>query len=451
MVNLMEKIKVMLKNRYLTAVSSIALLTIIAGCAATESPQLASPSPIAESSPPPIKPSQPLTVSANNPETATNTKIQQYLNGLTAQGFAKEDQGIWMQSGNTLLANHQGTVPLSAASITKVATSLVALQQFGPEYQFITLISTNGTIKDGVLTGDLIIQGSEDPLFVWEEAIALGNALNQKGIKRVTGSLIIVDKFYMNFELNPLKSGELLKQALNSQIWPAVATAQYQTLPPNTPKPQIAIEGTVKVLPGLPSAVQPLVKHYSLPLAELIKKMNQYSNNLMADMLADTVGGAKTVAQKAAAATGVPAAEIQLVNGSGLSEENRISPRAACALFIALERYLQPYSMTVADVLTVVGKDKGILSERPLPKLAVVKSGTLDNVSALGGALPTQKQQTVWFVIMNRGVNVETFRTQQEVLLKSFLNEWGSVQVAPPELTPNPARNSKASRSEIVE
>ncbi len=450
MVNLMEKIKVMLKNRYLTAVSSIALLTIIAGCAATESPQLASPSPIAESSPPPIKPSQPLTVSANNPETATNTKIQQYLNGLTAQGFAKEDQGIWMQSGNTLLANHQGTVPLSAASITKVATSLVALQQFGPEYQFITLISTNGTIKDGVLTGDLIIQGSEDPLFVWEEAIALGNALNQKGIKRVTGSLIIVDKFYMNFELNPLKSGELLKQALNSQIWPAVATAQYQTLPPNTPKPQIAIEGTVKVLPGLPSAV-PLAKHYSLPLAELIKKMNQYSNNLMADMLADTVGGAKTVAQKAAAATGVPAAEIQLVNGSGLSEENRISPRAACALFIALERYLQPYSMTVADVLTVVGKDKGILSERPLPKLAVIKSGTLDNVSALGGALPTQKQQTVWFVIMNRGVNVETFRTQQEVLLKSFLNEWGSVQVAPPELTPNPARNSKASRSEIVE
>lgn len=450
MVNLMEKIKVMLKNRYLTAVSSIALLTIIAGCAATESPQLASPSPIAESSPPPIKPSQPLTVSANNPEAATNTKIQQYLNGLTAEGFAKEDQGIWMQSGNTLLANHQGTVPLSAASITKVATSLVALQQFGPEHQFITLISTNGTIKDGVLTGDLIIQGSEDPLFVWEEAIALGNALNQKGIKRVTGSLIIVDKFYMNFELNPLKSGELLKQALNSQIWPPEAAAQYQTLPPNTPKPQIAIEGTVKVLPGLPSAV-PLIKHYSLPLAELIKKMNQYSNNLMADMLADTVGGAKTVAQKAAAATGVPTAEIQLVNGSGLSEENRISPRAACALFIALERYLQPYSMTVADVLTVVGKDKGILSERPLPKLAVVKSGTLDNVSALGGALPTQKQQTVWFVIMNRGANVETFRTKQEVLLKSFLNEWGSVQVAPPELTPNPARNSKASRSEIVE
>ena len=430
----------------------IALLTLIAGCTATESPQISTPTPVATIAPSPIQVNQPLIVSASNPETTTNTKIQEYLKNLTSQGFAKENQGIWIQSGNTLLANHQGTIPLPAASITKVATSLVALQKFGPEHEFITFISTNGGIKNGVLTGDLIIQGGEDPLFVWEEAIALGNILNKKGIKRITGSLIIANKFYMNFESDPLKSGELLKQGLNSQTWSAEALAQHQTLPPNTPKPEVIIEGNVKIAPSTPTiSAQPLIKHSSLPLAELIKKMNQYSNNLMADMLADTVGGAKTVAQKAAAATGVPAAEIQLVNGSGLSEENRISPRAACALFIALERYLQPYSMTVADVLTVVGKDKGILSERPLPKLAVIKSGTLDNVSALGGALPTQKQQTVWFVIMNRGVNVETFRTQQEVLLKSFLNEWGSVQVAPPELTPNPARNSKASRSEIVE
>lgn len=445
----------MLKIRYWNAASSIVLITLINGCAATPSPELSSPSPVAETSPSPTPVNQPLTtpltVPTNNPETATNTKIQEYLNQLTSQGYAKENQGIWMQSGNTLLANHQGTVPLPAASLTKVATSLVALQTFGPEHQFITLISTNGGIKDGVLTGDLFIQGSEDPLFVWEEAIALGNTLNQKGIKRITGSLIIVDKFYMNFELNPLKSGELLKQALNSQIWPTEAAAQYQTLLPNTPKPQIIIDGTVKLLPAVPNTAQPLIKHYSLPLAELIKKMNQYSNNLMADMLADTVGGAKTVAQKAAAATGVPPAEIQLVNGSGLSEENRISPRAACALFLAVERYLKPYNMTVADVLTVVGKDKGILSERPLPKLAVIKSGTLDNVSALGGALPTQKPETVWFVIMNGGANVETFRTQQEVFLKGFLTQWGAVQASPPELTPNPARISKVSRSEIVQ
>ncbi|MGL5064022.1 MAG: D-alanyl-D-alanine carboxypeptidase, partial [Microcoleus sp.] len=232
------KIKVMLKIRYLTATISALMLTLSAGCAATKSPELAasipspSPSPVAASSPqPPAPPNQPLTVAASTPETAANTKIQTYLNELAAQGYAKENQGIWMQSGNTLLANHQGTIPLPAASITKVATSLVALQQYGPEHLFVTSIGTNGKIENGVLKGDLIIQGSEDPLFVWEESIALGNALNQKGIKRVTGNLIIVDKFYMNFELDPLKSGELLKQGLNSQIWPTEAATQYQTLP----------------------------------------------------------------------------------------------------------------------------------------------------------------------------------------------------------------------------
>jgi D-alanyl-D-alanine carboxypeptidase/D-alanyl-D-alanine-endopeptidase (penicillin-binding protein 4) len=74
----------------------------------------------------------------------------------------------------------------------------------------------------------------------------------------------------------------------------------------------------------------------------------------------------------------------------------------------------------------------------------------LDAVSALAGALPTQQQGTVWFATMNGGNNLEGFRTQQEVLLKGFLNQWGAVQSLPAELTPNPERNSKTSRSEIV-
>lgn len=441
----------MLKIRHLTAVISGIVLVIIAGCTANEVPKIPSPSPQSDATPASVKKEDKLSiVSPANPDTAANSIIQQYIKKLAAKGVSKEKQGVWIQSKNTLLANHQGTIPLPAASITKVATTLAALQTFGPDRQFVTVINATGPIEKGILKGDLVIQGDEDPLFIWEEAIALGNTLNQKGIKRITGNLIIIGKFYMNFELDPQKAGSLLKEGLNSQIWSSEAESQYQTLPVGTPKPQIIIDGSVQVLPTTPTNIQPLVRHYSLPLAELVKKMNQYSNNLMADMLADTVGGAKVVAEKAAEIAGVPPAEIQLVNGSGLSEENRISPRAACAIFLALERYLQPYNMTIADVLTVVGKDPGILNERKIPPLAVVKSGTLDYVSALGGALPTKKQGTVWFVMMNGGENVEEFRAQQEALLNIFLKEWGSVQVSPPELTPNPSRKSKSSSNEII-
>lgn len=178
--------------------------------------------------------------------------------------------------------------------------------------------------------------------------------------------------------------------------------------------------------------------------------MNQYSNNFMADKLADFVGGASTVAQKAAEAAGVPPAEIQLVNGSGLAVENRISPRAACAMFRAIESYLQPLNMTVADVFAIVGVDEGILNKRKIPQLSVVKSGSLNNVSALAGALPTQQQGTVWFAIMNVGGNLEAFRAQQETLLQGFAKQWGTVQSLPTELTPNPARIGKTSRNEEV-
>lgn len=387
----------------------------------------------------------------NNPVPATQQKIQQYVNGLGAKGFAKQNQGIWIQSGKTLLANHQGTVPLPAASLTKVATSLAAVSTLGPDHQFITEIGATGPIQNGVLKGDLVIQGAEDPFFVWEEAIALGNTLNQMGIKQVTGNLVITGKFYMNYEVDPVKSGNLLKQGFNAQLWSGEAQAQYQTLPPGTPQPQVAIAGSVQVKSSAPSNTKPIVRHYSFPVAELLKKMNQYSNNPMAEMIANAAGGPKAVAFKAAQAAGVPPTEILLVNGSGLSELNTISPRAVCAMFLALERYLQPHNMTVGDLFAVVGQDKGILEERQIPRLSVVKSGSLAIVSALAGALPTQQQGTVWFVIMNGGGdNLEGFRASQESLLKNLVNQWGAVQSLPAELAPNPARVSKTSRNEIV-
>ena len=68
--------------------------------------------------------------------------------------------------------------------------------------------------------------------------------------------------------------------------------------------------------------------------------MNIYSNNELAQMLANSIGGAKAVSQQAASAAGVPLEEIQLINGSGLGVDNRISPRAVCAMLMAIDRKL---------------------------------------------------------------------------------------------------------------
>ncbi|MBD2043164.1 D-alanyl-D-alanine carboxypeptidase [Microcoleus sp. FACHB-672] len=453
----------MLKIGSLTAVLSLGILALVAGCSPSNSSNASSISVQSGAAQPrenqaeniesqPISKTEPVNqaLSPENPDSVTNKKIEQYVNKLAAQGFSKQKQGVWIEANKVLLANHQGTVPLPAASVTKAATTLATLQTFGPEHQFVTLIGATGPIENGVLKGDLVIQGGEDPFFVWEEAIALGNTLNQIGIKRVTGNLVIAGNFYMNFEPKPQTSGNFLKQGLNSKEWPAEAEDQYLTLPQGTPRPEVVINGSVQVVSSPPESFKPLVRHLSFPVAELLKKMNMYSNNLMAEMLANSAGGAKAVAQKAAEAAGVPAEEIQLINGSGLGEENRISPRAAVAMFQAIERYLQPYQMTIADVFAIAGKDLGVLEARKIPAYTVLKTGTLNQVSSLAGAMPTQKLGSVWVAIINGGENPDEFRNQQEILLNQLLIDWEAVKSPPAELTPNPSKTSKTSSNEIV-
>jgi D-alanyl-D-alanine carboxypeptidase/D-alanyl-D-alanine-endopeptidase (penicillin-binding protein 4) len=427
-------------TRILPALLAGVLLTST-GCQESETPAataLKSPQTATSKFVLPHPQQSPLAVAPGTPDAQTTAVIQQYLSKLNAQGYPRSSQGIWMQSGNTLLANHQGTTPLSAASLTKVATSLAALQTFGVDHRFETVIGTNGSVKNGVVKGDLIVVGNSDPFFVWEEAIAVGNLLNQMQIKQVTGNLIVVGPFFMNFELDHAKSAALLKQSLNSKLWSNEVKAQYQTLPPGTPKPTVAIAGNLRVASRAPASFKPLVSHKSLPLAELLKKMNRYSNNLMAEILASSVGGTKMVSFKAAQAAGVPQQEITLVNGSGLAVENRISPRAVCSMFLEIERYLQPMKMTIADVFAVVGQDTGILETRNLPAHTVTKSGSLNEVSALAGAFPTSQKGVVWFVIMNGGgSNLEGFRAEQETLLKSLMGRWGTAQSSPSELVAN--------------
>lgn len=397
---------------------------------------------------PPAAPTAPLALAPTTPDPNTSAIVQQYLTKLAAQGYPQTSQGVWIQAGNTLLANHQGTTPLPAASLTKVATSLAALQIYGVDHRFETLIGTTGTIENGVVKGDLIVQGGDDPFFVWEEAIALGNSLNQLGVKQVTGDLVITGRFFMNFETDLGKAGTLLKQGLDSNTWTTEAIEQYQTLPAGTPKPEIAIAGVVKVSAN-PPKFNAIARHKSLPLAELLKKMNRYSNNAMAEIVASSIGGAKVVSLKAAQAAGVPQNEVILVNGSGLAPENRISPRGICSMFLAIEQFLKPASMTIGDIFAIVGADEGVLEGRKLPTGLVTKSGSLNEVSALAGALPTSQKGVVWFVVMNGGgANLEGFRAGQEALVNRLATQWGRVPAAPTEIAAN---RDRANLKSVIE
>lgn len=367
--------------------------------------------------------------------------IAQYLQGLNNKGMAPTQQGLWLQSGSTLLMNHQGTTPLPAASLTKVATSLAALETWGPQHRFTTIVRATGPIRNGVLQGDLILQGDGDPLFVWEEAIALGHSLNRLGIRQVQGDLVIAGDFWMNYETDPQMAGNFLRRALDDRLWDGEIEAQHGAMPPGTPRSRVAIAGTVRLTTAEPTGT-PLLRHESLPLAQILKLMNVYSNNAIAEMLAQSLGGGATVvAPLAALAAGVPVTEIRLINGSGLGQENQISPRAAAAMMMALQRSLQPHGLTIADLMPVIGRDVGTAEGRKLPTHTAIKTGTLWDVSALTGVFPTEKHGLVWFTIINRGTDIDTLRAQQDQLVQGLARQWGAAPIPPATLTPHIWRN----------
>jgi serine-type D-Ala-D-Ala carboxypeptidase/endopeptidase (penicillin-binding protein 4) len=382
-----------------------------------------------------------------NPPTPVEPKVEktiaQYLQSLKAQGLDPQKQSVWLQTNSNVLIDRNGTIPVSAASLTKTATSLAVITTWGLDKKFETIVSADGKISQGTLEGDLIVRGGGDPLFVWEDAIALARSLNQLGINKVSGNLLIVDKFHMNYKADPQKAGALLKQALTGiNLPPALLNTEFKdvnfvklpTAPTeNTTKlPQVSIAGKVIVTNDPPTVITPLIHHRSLSLIDIVRQMNIYSNNEIAQILADSVGGAEQVMKIVSTTAKFPPGEIQLINGSGLGVQNRLSPRAVCQIFRTLHQILQPDNLNLADIFPVAGAEYiGTLKERHLPAGTTIKTGTLNEVSALGGVLPTRDRGLVWFVIINKGSQIAKLRQQQDILLQSLRDEWGQVTPTP--------------------
>jgi D-alanyl-D-alanine carboxypeptidase/D-alanyl-D-alanine-endopeptidase (penicillin-binding protein 4) len=72
-----------------------------------------------------------------------------------------------------------------------VLTSLAALEMLGPAYSWQTKYYLNGALKDGVLQGDLVIQGQGDPYLVAEQFWLHLRDLRELGLVKITGNLLI--------------------------------------------------------------------------------------------------------------------------------------------------------------------------------------------------------------------------------------------------------------------
>jgi serine-type D-Ala-D-Ala carboxypeptidase/endopeptidase (penicillin-binding protein 4) len=89
------------------------------------------------------------------------------------------------------ILTHNGSKSLNPASVMKLVTTYAALDLLTPTYRWKTEIYRDGNVSNGVLNGNLIIKAYGDPSFKAQEFWRILMSLQQVGIKKITGSLIL--------------------------------------------------------------------------------------------------------------------------------------------------------------------------------------------------------------------------------------------------------------------
>ena len=147
---------------------------------------------------------------------------------------------------------------------------------------------------------------------------------------------------------------------------------------------------------AMPSSATLFATHYSSPLAELIRDINKFSNNVMARQLFLSLG--LSSAAPASIARSEQAVhewlvqkqldfpELVLENGAGLSRAERISPHSMALLLQAAQGSpLQPEFEASLPIIGVDGTLKKRLHESAASSHAHLKTGSLEGVKAIAG------------------------------------------------------------------
>lgn len=85
---------------------------------------------------------------------------------------------------------------LIPASVTKLFIAASALTHWGARHTFSTQVYARGHFNGGVLHGDLIFYGLGDPEFTNEKIWSLVNNLQQMGLKKITGNVVVNTSYF---------------------------------------------------------------------------------------------------------------------------------------------------------------------------------------------------------------------------------------------------------------
>ena len=359
-------------------------------------------------------------------------------------------------TGDTLYSKNAGKLFMPASN-QKIITGAVALAQLGPDYRYTTVIGKRGSVRNGVLSGDLLVIGDGDPTIsdrvkgsAAEAMDAIADSIKARGITRITGALrqggnAFPDSIYgYGWEWDDLKtsSGAPVDELLYNEgmvqratkidgrdTIVAVATrtpgyAYLSALYLALNKRGVVVDSLVALdVDSLAAPFDTLYAFQSPPLSEILKHFLKPSQNQIGEILLKTLGREKggagiadsgaVVVRKQLADWGVDSTGAVVYDGSGLSRHNLVTPETIVKTLVAMMRDSTTFAVFY-DALPVAGVDgtirsrmKGTAAENNLH----AKTGSLEFVRSLSGYVSTPSDDLIIFSFLSNHFTVRTSET----------------------------------------
>ncbi len=365
---------------------------------------------------------------------------------------------IWRldESGPVEISAFRADVGYAPASTMKIVTAASALINLGPEFRFQTrLVAGSASVRTGsVLRGPIYVKGYGDPVLStpnYARTYFSGRGggiqrlvapLRKLGIRTIRGPIVADESFLSTRRVGPLwnasyvaDSAPLTGLAIN-QSWLGDVRDQYVKNPPVASarriKRSLKAIGIAQKGPlrgGItPSVARPIASVSSPPLREIVGIMLPASDNFIAEILLRDVGAyiAKEGTTEAGAAQteatlealGVLTGAERVVDGSGLSRFNRLTPTALVRVLAAADgdpNWGDPLIRGLArggEGTLIRRLRDGIVRRR-----VRAKTGYISGVSALAGVVSSQSGARYAFAFLMNDPDIGGAHAVQDELV----------------------------------
>jgi D-alanyl-D-alanine carboxypeptidase/D-alanyl-D-alanine-endopeptidase (penicillin-binding protein 4) len=175
--------------------------------------------------------------------------------------------------------------------------------------------------------------------------------------------------------------------------------------------------GRKKIKTGVPPEdARLLAVHWSAPLSVLIRGVNKFSNNFMAEQILKTLAPREAPATFTAARErvlefvkkrGVDTTGLVYGNGSGLYDTNRVTAGQLAKLLAAVDGddRIRPDFLASLSIMGVDGTTRRRNRDGSAAQWVRAKTGTLDGVSCLSGYVSGRGRRPIAFSILFNGVS----------------------------------------------